>query len=125
MERKRWVPDLKADEEKRKEYVRLLYRGVVRDNGYKQAAECVEVSSGQSALVDISQESKPGGQRARVTLTCITIVVKSLYHIEYHSSSHYPLCLIDIGITIILITPPLHDRQQASCSVNWGPQTMS
>ena len=40
----KWQPSEKGDGEKRKEYQRLLYRGVVRDNGYKQASECVEVS---------------------------------------------------------------------------------
>ena len=40
----KWEPSEKVDNEKRKEYTRLLYRGVVRDNGYTQASDCVEVS---------------------------------------------------------------------------------
>lgn len=39
-----WQPSEKSDAEKRKEFTRLLYRGIVRDNGYKQASECLEVS---------------------------------------------------------------------------------
>lgn len=38
-----WQPSEKGDSEKRKEYNRLLYRGIVRDNGYKQASDCLEV----------------------------------------------------------------------------------
>lgn len=40
-----WEPTEKGDKNKRFEFTRLLDRGVVRDNGYRQAAECVEVSA--------------------------------------------------------------------------------
>jgi hypothetical protein len=39
-----WKPTDKGDLEKRKEFTKLLYRGVVRDNGYKEASGCVDVS---------------------------------------------------------------------------------
>jgi hypothetical protein len=40
-----WVqPTEKQDEETKRNFGRLLDRGIVRDNGYKQSAEAVEVS---------------------------------------------------------------------------------
>jgi hypothetical protein len=38
-----WQPTEKGDLEKKKEFTKLLYRGVVRDNGYKEASTCVDV----------------------------------------------------------------------------------
>jgi len=38
-------PTEKGDIEKKKEFTKLLFRGVVRDNGYKEAMGCVDVSS--------------------------------------------------------------------------------
>jgi hypothetical protein len=37
-------PTEKGDMEKKKEFTKLLFRGVVRDNGYKEAMGCVDVS---------------------------------------------------------------------------------
>ena len=37
-------PTEKGDSEKKKEFTKLLFRGVVRDNGYKEAMGCVDVS---------------------------------------------------------------------------------
>jgi len=37
-------PTEKGDIEKKKEFMKLLFRGVVRDNGYKEAMGCVDVS---------------------------------------------------------------------------------
>ena len=37
-------PTEKGDVEKKKEFTKLLFRGVVRDNGYKEAMGCVDVS---------------------------------------------------------------------------------
>ena len=37
-------PTEKGDIEKKKEFTKLLFRGVVRDNGYKEAMGCVDVS---------------------------------------------------------------------------------
>ena len=37
-------PTEKQDQETRRNFARLLDRGIVRDNGYKQSAEAVEVS---------------------------------------------------------------------------------
>ena len=39
-----WKPSDKGDLEKKKEFTKLLYRGVVRDNGYREASVCVDVS---------------------------------------------------------------------------------
>jgi hypothetical protein len=38
-----WKPSGKGDNEKKKEFMKLLYRGIVRDNGYKEASTCVDV----------------------------------------------------------------------------------
>lgn len=38
-----WKPTDKGDNEKKKEFMKLLYRGIVRDNGYKEASTCVDV----------------------------------------------------------------------------------
>jgi hypothetical protein len=46
-----WKPSDKGDLEKRKEFTKLLYRGVVRDNGYKEASGCVDVSPSWWAFV--------------------------------------------------------------------------
>lgn len=45
-------PTEKGDSEKKKEFTKLLYRGVVRDNGYKEAMGCVDVSHFSSLDVD-------------------------------------------------------------------------
>jgi hypothetical protein len=37
-------PTEKGDSEKKKEFTKLLFRGVVRDNGYKETMGCVDVS---------------------------------------------------------------------------------
>jgi hypothetical protein len=37
-------PTEKGDMEKKKEFTKLLFRGVVRDNGYREAMSCVDVS---------------------------------------------------------------------------------
>jgi hypothetical protein len=42
-----WTPTEKGDRETRKEFLRLLDRGIVRDNGYRDAAAAVEVSDGE------------------------------------------------------------------------------
>jgi hypothetical protein len=39
-----WQPTEKGDLEKKKEFTKLLYRGIVRDNGYREASGCVDVS---------------------------------------------------------------------------------
>ncbi|ORY30409.1 hypothetical protein BCR39DRAFT_529774 [Naematelia encephala] len=40
-----WIqPSEKEDASKKKEFARLLDRGIIRDNGYEQGAVCVEVS---------------------------------------------------------------------------------
>jgi hypothetical protein len=44
-----WTPTEKGDRETRKEFARLLDRGIVRDNGYRDAAAAVEVSDGERA----------------------------------------------------------------------------
>jgi hypothetical protein len=44
-------PTEKGDIEKKKEFMKLLFRGVVRDNGYKEAMACVDVSPPSSALL--------------------------------------------------------------------------
>jgi hypothetical protein len=41
---KPWVPTEKENTETRREFARLLDRGIVRDNGYREAATAVEVS---------------------------------------------------------------------------------
>lgn len=41
---KKWEPTEKEDRETRLMFSRLLDRGIVRDNGYKDAATCVEVN---------------------------------------------------------------------------------
>lgn len=41
----KFEPTEKGDIEKKKEFTKLLFRGVVRDNGYKEASGCVDVSS--------------------------------------------------------------------------------
>lgn len=38
-----WKPGDKGDLEKKKEFTKLLYRGMVRDNGYREASVCVDV----------------------------------------------------------------------------------
>lgn len=38
-----WKLSDKGDLEKKKEFTKLLYRGVVRDNGYREASVCVDV----------------------------------------------------------------------------------
>jgi hypothetical protein len=48
-EEPKFEPTEKGDEEKKKEFTKLLYRGVVRDNGYKEASGCVDVSPASSS----------------------------------------------------------------------------
>lgn len=43
-EEPKFVPSEKGDIEKKKEFTKLLYRGVVRDNAYRETMWCVDVS---------------------------------------------------------------------------------
>lgn len=44
---KPWTrPNEREENEKKRELTRLLNRTIIRDSGYRQAAECVEVSVG-------------------------------------------------------------------------------
>jgi hypothetical protein len=47
-----WQPTEKGDLEKKKEFTKLLYRGIVRDNGYREASGCVDVS--QTSFLSLS-----------------------------------------------------------------------
>lgn len=50
-----WVPPSEKDDaESRKTFARLLDRGIVRDNGYKQSYEAVEVSASTPLLDSVS-----------------------------------------------------------------------
>jgi hypothetical protein len=51
-------PTEKGDIEKKKEFTKLLFRGVVRDNGYREAMSCVDVSPPLSATAVISSGSE-------------------------------------------------------------------
>ena len=45
----KWEPPSEEEDRTRKrELARVLDRGIVRDNGYKDASECVEVSRGHA-----------------------------------------------------------------------------
>lgn len=43
-EEPKFEPTEKGDTEKKKEFTKLLYRGVVRDNAYRETMWCVDVS---------------------------------------------------------------------------------
>jgi hypothetical protein len=49
---------VKGDIEKKKEFTKLLFRGVVRDNGYKEAMACVDVSPPLSAAIVLARGEK-------------------------------------------------------------------
>jgi hypothetical protein len=51
-------PTEKGDIEKKKEFTKLLFRGVVRDNGYKEAMACVDVSPPLSAAIVLARGEK-------------------------------------------------------------------
>jgi hypothetical protein len=51
-------PTVKGDIEKKKEFTKLLFRGVVRDNGYKEAMACVDVSPPLSAAIVLARGVK-------------------------------------------------------------------
>jgi hypothetical protein len=53
-------PTEKGDMEKKKEFTKLLFRGVVRDNGYKEAMGCVDVSPPSSVLTEFSLRRESG-----------------------------------------------------------------
>jgi hypothetical protein len=51
-------PTEKGDMEKKKEFTKLLFRGVVRDNGYREAMACVDVSPPLSTATVIPSRSE-------------------------------------------------------------------
>ena len=58
---KPWTrPSEREQNEKKRELTRLLNRTIVRDSGYRQAAECVEVSA-ESSPVFYSELPRDGG----------------------------------------------------------------
>ena len=51
-------PTEKGDSEKKKEFTKLLFRGVVRDNGYKEAMGCVDVSPYPTSLMSCGYQGE-------------------------------------------------------------------